>query len=799
MKLQHEIRHALAGLQNTPMFVFTLVFTLALTLGALIAAFNLNQLILFKPLPYKQAAQLYILDQTEVRQGKVVKSGVQHIDSQVQMYRSSQDFLHSALVLRSRGILASVPSEPRLQTLYTTAEFFDLLTVPLALGTGLSASPEMKDARPEAVLSYATWQSYFAADPDIIGQSIQFDHQQFKVVGVLDKGFKEPQPFAETASDIYLPAAYSQLSQPNGTSSTSNLLSLVKLTPGQNPTQINAQLSAIFKDFLQSPQAQLYRDVELLPRLTRLSDAVKGDSARITLMILVGALVLLLIAFVNVLNLYLSHINKKQQILAICACLGAKPKALFKRLFVESLLLTLVASLFALIIAAWLLVLTKELAQGTLPRLNELGLDVPTVLFSCAIAVLLAGALAFFGRFAVNYDGLKQQLNASGKGTSAQVSRRVRYSLIASQIALTGLLIMMTSLVLQMSLQTANHPLGIDIENVISVEVDPGKNYPSATQIRTLATQIKQHFAQLPQVELVANSRHSPLRFGHSGTLIYDSHQQRVGGFLYNRVDEDFVGLVKLPMLHGRNFNREEVADQAKVALLSQSMARAIFNRTDVVGERIYRAKGQAFKVVGVVEDYFSVSNIDPYFYMPLDASDINLMLKIKPGMSLTKLEILQQLRTIDPSLRIQEYLQLQRTAAELVYQYSLAAWLAGGLSLFALLLACTGIYGVISYATQMRRYELGVRMALGAKRKRIVNMVLKDAIQPIVIGLVSSFLLAVLLYGMAKSQIAQLGQPDVLQISAALGLLLLFSILACFIPANSIVRQDPIKALRNE
>jgi len=141
----------------------------------------------------------------------------------------------------------------------------------------------------------------------------------------------------------------------------------------------------------------------------------------------------------------------------------------------------------------------------------------------------------------------------------------------------------------------------------------------------------------------------------------------------------------------------------------------------------------------------------------------------------------------------------LGQAAQAMFYQYRLTAWLAAGLSLFALILACTGIYGVISYSTQMRRYELGVRMAIGAKRKRIINLVLKDALKPVILGLCASLLFAVLIYQVAINQIEHLGQPDVIQIILSLLLLLGFSFIACFIPVTSMVKQDPVKALRNE
>jgi predicted permease len=807
MKLQHEFRHAGAGLKKTPMFVFSLVFTLSLTLGALIAAFNLNQVILLNSLPYPDAEQLYIQDQEVVRGGRTT-AGSQFYNAQLQIYNKSKAFVTSALVHSSNGILASVPSEPRLRTLYVTHEFFNLLAVPFEIGTGISPSEQMNDARAEVVISYDTWQQYYSSDTGIIGQSLQFNDEQFTVVGVIKKGFELTQPFTKTNSQIYLPAVYSSaLSERFEMESTRHLRTLLKLTSDQNPIQISAQLSAVFSEHVESKgNAEQFVNGQLTARLTPLISAIKGDNGQITLIVLAGAFVLLLIALVNVINLYLSHINKRQQNLAICACLGAKPKALFKRLFVESLILTMSATFFALLIAAWLLELTYQLAFDVLPRLNELALDLVTLVFSVIIAVILAALLSFCGRFAVDYNALKKYLSASGKGGSAQVSPKVRHTLIASQIALTGLLIVVTSVVLQMSLATVNHPLGINIDDVLSVEVDASKNYTTDKQRLVLATQMKQHLLTLPQVVKVSNTFQNP--FNSYGDRSYNLDKTVLTSFKYNRIDEDYLDLVQLPLLHGRNFNRDEIIDNIdedneQVVLVSKSMALYIFNKTNVVGERIFIAGGNRVRtIVGVVDDYFSAIRADrgePYFYRIKAGWNINLLIKFKPDMTMSKSEIIEQLRSIEPSLRIFKYDELEQVDNDRVYKYRLTAWIAGGLSLFALILACTGIYGVISYSTQMRRFELGVRMALGAKRKRIIDMVLKDALKPILMGLGFSVLFSILLYGVANNQITELGQLDILQVSLSLVLLLFFSLLACFIPVNTIIKQDPTKALRND
>ena len=802
MKLQHEIRHAAAGLKKVPIFVFTLVFTMALTLGALLAAFNLNQLILFKELPYANAEQLYILEQHAKPESNQLKGrqGIQHIGAQVRMHNSGKELFDTALVFRSRGILASVASEPRLETLYTTHEYFDLLTVPFTLGKGFTESSTLNEAIAEAVISYDTWQRYYAGDKNVIGQSLQFDHQQFTIVGVISPDVVTPKPFSSYPVPIYLPAAYAGLTEET-TGGTGSLRSLVKLNQNQNPIQINQQLSAIYLDFMQTKDSANYEQTtQYNAHLISLSEAIKGDSGRITLIILAGALVLLLIAFANVINLYLSHINKKQQLLAICASVGATPKALFKRLFVESFLLTLSSAIFALVVASWLMVFIKALASQALPRLDELSLDITTVIFSLMLAVILAALLAFCGRFSVKHNALKEQLTASGKGTSAQVSPKVRFALIASQVSLTGILLLVTSIVLQSSLSVVNRPLGLNIENVISVEVDADKNYDTPEKRRVLINELKNHFNQLPQIDSASMSMASPIRTGHNGALLYDKNKKRLGGFLFNKIDENFLEQMQIPILYGRNFTEEETAENQKVILLSKEMAEFIFNKANAVGEHVYFRSGTALKVIGITDDYFSVSNKnEPVFYRTLDSSRINIMLKVKPNMTLSKVDVLAELRTIDTSLSIQEYLELKATAKELVYQYWLAACLAAGLTAFALILACAGIYGVVSYSTQMRRYELGVRMSLGAKRKRVINLVLKDALKPILAGLMVSLLLSGLIYGIALAQITQLPQPDILQTITSLVLLLLFSLLASFIPVNNIIKQDPIKALRNE
>ena len=807
MKNNIVIKHAFAGLKQAPGFSLTIILTLALTLGALLAAFNINQLISFKSLPYPDAKQLHFLQQNYVSGGKD-NIGGQMVAGQYHMYREGKELFTSALVSQQRGILLSAPSKPMLIGLYVSHEYFSLLGVKFVQGQALNASSDVNSAEKEVVISYQLWQSQFNGRADIVGQSLQFQDNYYRIVGVVTKSTATPAPFvAYGKTDLYLPMAFSGFDDKNWRSAPRNLTSLVKLAPEQQPTQVMAQLNKIIADNLAlTDAAKQYQGKEIKAHLTKLSDEIKGDSEKITLLVLAGAVALLLIAFANVINLYLAHIAKKQQLLAICASIGAKPKVIFKQLFIESLLLTFTATAFALIIAAWLLVYTQALAVGSLPRLNELHIDTGTIIFSFMMAILLAALLAFFARFSVNYNELKSQLTASGKGASAQISKKIRYLLIVSQIAITGVLLISSAILLQKTLSTANKPLGFNEKNVLSFQIDASDKYKTRAEKLALLEEIKQHFLSLAQVSQVSKNLIPPIRVGNFSTVFEDSQGNAIGSFGYNTIDRDYFSLLEHPFVYGRNFTIEEISERQPKVIISESVAMQAFGRLDVLGEYVHLSPEYGYEIIGVVKDYFNAythQEFTGHAYFTLNGSRLNMLLKLKNNNDFTQADIIEQLAKLDSSLRVLEYLSLSDTKADLVAKYRLAAWLAGSLSILALILACTGIYGVISYTMHMRRYELGVRMAVGAKKIKIMLMLVKELLSPLLTGIVISLLLATLVYLSYYSALATWLAQDNLQLFSTtmliLAVMLFSALLACIIPVQKIINNDPIKALKNE
>lgn len=803
MKLSIEIKHAFASLKQSLGFSVTLILTLALTLGTLLAAFNINQVMLYKSLPYPNGEQLFFLQQNYVSNGKD-NIGGQVEAAQYEMYRESKHLFESSLISQQRGILLSSPSKPMLVALYVSDEYFSLLGVQFSQGRALTPTTDVNSAEKEAILSYELWQNQFGGKADIVGTSLEFQDQHYRIVGVVKKSLATPDPFiAYGKTDLYLPMAYSGFNDKSWKSAPRNLNTLVSLKKQQSPQEIMAKLNQVIAEKLAlSEDAKLYQDKQIKAHMTLLSDEIKGDSKKVTLLILAGAFALLLIAFANVVNLYLSHIAKKQQLLAICACVGAKPKALFKRLFVESLLLTITATVFALIIAAWLLVFTQHLAQGSLPRLSELHIDATTVLFSFFIAIFLASLLAYFGRFAVNYNALKEQLNASGKGSNVQISHKIRQSLITSQVAITGILLIASTLVLESTLTTANTPLGFNDKNVLSFQIDAGDKYKTREEKAVILEQVKQHFASLGQIKSVSKNLIPPIRIGNFSTIFQDEQGNDLGTFGYNTIDSNYFDLLELPLLYGRTLTPEEVNERKKVVVVSESVALQAFGRKNVIGEYVYFSPEYGYEIIGVVGDHFNAythKEFQGHAYFAMNNSRLNILLKTKETMSFTQADIIKQVAQVDSSLRVLEYAKLTETKTALVYQYKLAAWLSAGLSILAILLACAGIYGVISYSMQMRRYELGIRMAVGAKKIRVLTMLIKGILTPLLTGILMSLVVSILLYLSFSQSLIHLGQPDYLKILLSIVLMLVFSLLACVLPVQKVINNDPIKALRNE
>ena len=802
--LAYEMNLAGRSLLRVPGFAATVILTLALTLGALITVFNLNHLMLGKPLPYPEADELMVTHQQFETDG-VTESGHQTAAGMMLWYQQQQVFDEMALVYDGMENLSSHAEQPHLVVNYVTPEYFSLLRPGMQLGRTMSAAEGEGSHQPVVVLSHRTWQTWFNGQADIIGRQIQMGDEGFRVIGVLDEKFLPPQLTGEEIADLWMPWDYQPMDTRDWGSQTSSLSGFGKLKPGVGLVQASSSLSQqIASGYNASDEARKYPSqaaVDLQP----LKTVIVGDSQRVALLLMAGVVALVLIAATNVTNLFLSRAAQKQRTLAIQAALGAKPGHLFTAMFAESLLLCGIAGLLSLLVAGWGFVLLQQAGAEQLPRLAELGLDSVTLGFTLAVVLVLAGIFARLASRGVDYEALQGQLQASGKGSGLQISTRTQQLLITAQVVLASVLLMAASVVVQQAMGPLLQPLGFRVEQVSYLQIDKPTGYTGMAEEDRLTREVHAKLSGLSQVQQVTRSLLPPIIRGRFRRDISDLAGQRLGSFSLNAVDGNYFELLEIPLVEGRSFTlTNSIADVRNEMLLSESMARALFPAGDAIGQRLDVGVDNPLEVVGIVRDYYNPAQRSDQeyqrFYTPyLPYRYPGFDIRLNEGAELSKQQLITALREVDPKLRVTIYKTHQQRYDDLVYRNKLAAGLALGLSLLALILAAAGIYGVLNYSTQMRRYEFGIHLALGAKTHRLIRMIINESLRPVVVGMGLSVILVLAGQWLLRRNMVLSAGVDWPTFAVAMPVILLVSLLACYLPARRLILDDPVKALRNE
>jgi len=801
--LRQEFKLALTSLTSVAGFSATIIVTLALTLGALICIFNLNHLLLMKDLPYPEADKLVVMDQSTHIEGDGSSSG-QTLPGMLLWYKNQTQMSDMALIHYETQSYTEHSEQPRIPVAYATPELFSLLSIPMHLGRSFSEEEGLDQNRPVIVLSYASWKKWFKSNNKVIGSKTQVGDISYTIIGVTAESFIEPQIYRNKDVEAWLAWDYQSSDPIAWGMKTGSIKAIGKLKSGVSLDQASAilakQLNIAYKD-----NENYEAGFSLSADLKTLKQSIVGNSQNIALLLLAGVIGLLLIAATNVTNLFLSRAAQKQRTMAIQAALGAKPSHLFTAMFAESLILCTVAALAGLVLAGWGFVILQELASAQLPRLAELGIDWVTLLFTILTTLILSAVFAKLSSRVVRYDDLKGQLQSSGKGAGLQISAKTRNLLIASQVALASILLIGASIVIEQSLTTVFKPIGFNTEQVYHLRIDQGESYEDRESLDLLTYELRNKLSGLPQVEQVSRALMAPIGSGRIRIDLNDINEKRLGEFRINLVDHNYFDLLQLPIIQGRTFTEQVNPNQNILeVILSESLARRLVPDGNAIGKVFMLDPEEPLKVVGVVADYFNPNDKDyspaERYYLPFSSFIfIGFEIKVKADFQLNKSHILDLLKQINPDIRIAKFSALTQKHQDLIYRHKLAAGLAIVLTLLALTLAAAGIYGVLNYSTQMRRYELGIHLALGAKTERIISMVLKESFVPVVIGLVVSIFVSIVIYLVTKQYYAQAIELNQFALFVTFPIILLIAFIACYLPVRKVIINDPVKALRNE
>lgn len=817
-----DFSNALYTLRKAKGFAATVIVTLGITLGSLVAMFNLNYQILAAPLPYAEEHKLVVnYTPLHAQDGSILLQDDIPLGIITDIYKQPNARLESAALVGYSYVAMSLRDKadsPKVYIAYTTPEYMQMFQMPMLHGRAFSMDEGVDAFAPVAILSEQIWRQHYQADPGLVGQSVQIGSTQYTVVGIAADHFAEPKLIGPNRSnDVWLPWDFNPAYRNAHPAAIYGWhFMLGKLNhPAERQAlaqQLSPEINARYQDTIAAiPQlAGRYFSYDAMP----LRHKLLGDSSSRTLWMLAAALVLLCIACANMINLMLARAVRQQRNMAIQAALGAQKKHLFISILAELILLMTAALAIALLVAEGCYLLLARVAADHLPRVAELTLNLPASLFALGLVLLLALLFAALISRHINYRALSSALQSSGKGAGSQISAVARQLLIVSQVTLAAVLLVACIQVLHQSVRELAQDVGfatalryqIDIDEV-QPEQPPENRQERRREQKQQLMEIRDLLRQHPAIAAAAVANYPPISFdGLYGSVNWLKSAGNRTEQLPSRVfttDQHFLPLFNMALLQGRNFNAQEVADQSRVIIINQTLARQLTPDGNAVGMPLYTLGGAVFEVIGVVNDWQladQYASTEPNrVFMPTNLlQGISLLIERQPGMTISKTEINQLMQQVSPLYRTAEIFSIEQSVMRVLFANYLAAGVTSALVAITLLLAAIGIYGVLSYSVQLRRFELGVRMAIGASPATILQQLLRETMQPVAIGLVIASLL--LSGGWLALQYSSFSlNLSITGFALPLGLILLLAAATSLLSVWGIIRKPAVYALKGQ
>jgi putative ABC transport system permease protein len=807
-ELTQNLRFALRTLARSPGFTAVALATLALGIGANTAIFSVVDAVLLRPLPYPEPSRLVGVFQTLPRQN-VSRTGISYLNY-ADLAGRSRSFRPLGAI-RMHDYTLTGKGEPELVVGGTvTANVFGILQVRPLLGRVLTPEDDPPGAPPVAVLGERLWRERFGSDPQIVGKPVYLDKQPATVVGVLPAVFKTPPGYPP--AQLWLPLThdpvFNDLRQKRG----GHYLTVVgRLAPGVTIDGARAELATISAALgRQYPKENEGWGVTVLP----LAESLVGG-VRTALTVLLAAVALVfLIACANIANLLLARGSGRAREVAIRTALGAGRARLLRQFLIECLLLGLAGGALGVGLALAGMRGLRAWLPADLPRVDEIGIDGRVLLFSLAASLAAAVLFGLAPAWQASGYALSEALRegSAGAGESGG-KRRLRHLLVVGETALSFVLLIGAGLLGQSFLKLQRVDLGFRPAHVLTAGLSlPRSQYSAPEQWIGFYRELVDRLAGEPEVEGAAAALPLPLSGSglNFGFQIEGRTQEGSGSDLtanYTAVTPDYFRILGVPLERGRLFAASDTIASPKVCVISATFARRFFPGESPVGRRLLFGfkESVAREIVGVVADVkrdglAAPSRPEvyvPFLQDPWWASYIAVRTTGDPER--LSAAVRRDIRALDPTLPIADIQPMTRFVEDSVAQPRLRAALLALFGATALMLAVLGVYGVISYNVGRRTREVGIRMALGAQRRDVLELVLRQGLGLTAVGLAAGLAAALLLTRPLTSLLFGIEPLDPTTYGSVAAILLLASLAACWIPARRATRVDPIRTLRYE
>jgi len=795
ISLVQDLRFALRMLAKNPAYAAAAVVTLALGLGANIAIFTVVHSVVLAPLPYERPEELARVYGTRTSQG-IEQAGLSEAD--FYDYRERLESVDLQMY-QWHGLSLSDSERPReLATIRTSAGLLDLLGLSPLKGRTFLPEEEVEGKHRVVVLGYGFWQRELGGDPDIVGQTLLLDDQEWTVVGVMPEGFGFPEPGIE----IWIPAVRPTEPRRNGR----YLISVARLRPGATLEEARGEAEALATGLEQShPDTNAGWSVSMVP----LHEQVVGEAQPALLALLVAVGLVLLVACANVANLTLSRSVLRQREVAVRSALGAGRWRLARLLLTESTVLSLVGGLLGLALAAWGVEALIAASPAELPRVEEIAIDLPVLLFAVGLALLTGPLVGLLPAFQLTRHGIAASLRGAGRGSVGERrGARVRDALTVAEVALSLMLLLGAGLMLKSFLRLTDVDPGFRADGVAAVQLFVyGDRYEESEQQAAFFDRLLEEIRGFPGVESAGVTNSLPLsviRAGSVSVRIADRPEDEGQQAGYRVANPAFFETLGIPVLRGRGLSDQDREGAPPVVLLNQRGADLYFPGESPLDREISLNAGETWwTVVGVVGNIRGETleaDAQPEIYRPfLQAVTGSMTVVARTGGDPAPLvEALQRkVWEVDPRQPVFRALPLSDLVAESTAQRRFYTALIGLFAALALVLAAVGLYGVISYSVSQRTQEIGIRMTLGARSWDVQSLVLLRGALLVAAGVLLGLLggsalargISGFLFGVSALDPATFGW-----VSAGLAAV---ALLACWLPARRAARLDPVRALR--
>jgi predicted permease len=813
--LLQDLRYGLRMLASNAGFAVVAVLTLTLGIGANTAIFSVINGVLLQPLPYQEPGRLLVMSEKTPDFDSMSISYPNFVDWQ----RESRSFASLGAYRWGSYDLSGAGMPEHLEGKMVTAGFFSTLGITPALGRDLAAEEDHLGANRVVLISGGLWKRRFGSSPDVIGKALTLNGQGYTVVGVIPAGFR-----FFGAAEVYTLLGQWDDVMARSREAHPGLRAVAHLKPGVTREQAQAEMNTVAAQLAQTyPKSNAHHGVTLRP----LVQEVVGD-VRPALLVLLGAVgFVLLIACANVANLLLARSTARRREMAIRAAIGASQGRMVRQLLTESVLLALAGGALGLLLARWGTQLVVAAIPGGLPRTENVGVDGWVLAFTLALSVATGVVFGLAPALQVSRLDLHTTLQEGSRGSTGS-QRGLRSVLVVAEVAASLVLLIGAGLMLKTMWELSRVSPGFNPQNLLtfSVGLSPA-NRSTPDRIRTAQKELIEGIQALPGVQAAGivddvplSGSDSELPFWVAGRPRPNSQSEMLWALDYD-VSPGYLRAMNIPLHRGRFISDADIKGSAPVAVVDDVMAKGLFPHQDPVGQsiRIAVPEGlgpgldQPIEIVGVVGhvkhfglDADASSKIQYQIYLPFAQLPDQIMPIVTGAMTM------MVRTTVDPlsvfsAVRHQVFRggdqpvfgvkTMEQIVSDSVAGQRFSMLLLGVFAGLALVLAAVGIYGVISYTATQRTHEIGIRMALGAKRTDVLRLVVGQGLRLSLLGVAVGLAAALGLTRLMSSMLYGVRPTDLVTFAAVPLLLAGVAILASYLPARRATKVDPMVALR--